>query len=117
MTIPESPNEDATPLPRALPGAFTGPVTGPLAGTVAAFSPRATVEAYQTVAWRAPGATRFDGRPANDFLARAEALVPTRIYQAPAREPQNAPAGLFTFAVGALIATVLGALLGAVLSV
>ncbi|CAL1692760.1 hypothetical protein MMB232_02942 [Brevundimonas subvibrioides] len=113
MTISEGPSEDATPTRDAFPGVFSGPLHTPAPPP----SARTVTEAYQTAAWRAPAATRFDGRPANDFLVRAEAILPTRIYRAAPPPTPDAPAGWFTFLVGACVAAVMGALLGGLLSV
>lgn len=115
VTTPEGPNEDATPVEIAHPGVFSGPLHMPAPQP----SARTVTEAYQTAAWRAPAATRFDGRPANDFLTRAEAFVPVRTYAAPASQAsiEKGPAGWLTFAVGACVAALLGALVGGILSV
>ena len=80
---------------------------------------RDAINAYQTAAWRAPSATRFDSRPANDvvandFLARAEAVSPTYVTQPVATEPM--PRWLIV-AIGAVIAAILGALVGGALAV
>lgn len=73
------------------------------------------IEAYQTAAWRAPAATRFDSRPANDFLAQAEAFAPVTIAAEPVvMEPM--PRWLVV-AIGAVVAALLGALLGGALAV
>lgn len=69
--------------------------------------------ARQTAAWRAPGATRFDSRPANDFLARADAIAPRTLYTAPAGS-EPLPRWIVV-AIGGLIAALLGALLGGAL--
>ena len=70
--------------------------------------------AYQTAAWRAPGATRFDSRPANDFLSRAEAIAPRTFAARPAgMEPMPR---WVVVAVGAMVAALLGALLGGMMS-
>ena len=113
MTISEGSSEDAAPVEIAHSGVFSGPLNTPAPPPTA----RTVTEAYQTAAWRAPPATRFDGRPANDFLARAEAILPMRIYAAPPSPAANGPAGWLTFAIGAVVAAVLGALVGGVLSV
>lgn len=69
---------------------------------------------YQAAAWRAPGPTRFDSRPANDFLARAEAVAPT--LRPPERaEVQRLPRWV-GFALGALLAALLGAIVGGMLA-
>jgi len=95
-----------------LPDVFTGPVSD----TGAAFGGPATPLRAQTSAWRSPTATRFDGRPANDFLARAEALVPMRIYRAVVAPAGPSDAGWTTFLVGAVIAGLLGGLVGGLMS-
>ena len=76
---------------------------------------RDAVNAYQTAAWRAPSVTRFDSRPANDFLARAEVITP-RAYVAQPAETDEAPRWI-VIAVGALVAALMGALLGGMMSV
>ncbi len=81
---------------------------------------RNAVEAYQAAAWRAPAATRFDGRPANDslgadFLARADAIAPRTISVEPM--PMEPMPRWLIVAIGAGIAALLGALLGGALSV
>ena len=86
------------PGPRPRSGAFRDPLT-----------------AWQTAAWRAPGATRFDGRPANDFLARADAIAPHTL-SAPPIQAEPLPRWI-TVVAGAAIAAGLGALLGAMLAV
>ena len=73
------------------------------------------LNAYQTAAWRAPGTTRFDSRPANDvrandFLARAEAIAP-RTFGAEPGEMEELPRWI-VIAVAALM----GALLGGMMS-
>ena len=74
---------------------------------------RDPLEAWQTAAWRAPGTTRFDSRPANDFLARADAIAPRTLDTAPAgSEPLPRWIGVV---MGGLIAALLGALLGGAL--
>lgn len=115
MTTPEGPSEDATPVHDAFPGVFPGPLHPPAPPS----SARTVTEACQTAAWRAPAATRFDGQPANDFLARAEAILPIRLYSARPQPTPAAPdpAGWLTFAVGAVVAALLGALVGGILSV
>ena len=113
MTISEVPSENDPLVDVARPGVFSGPLPTPVPPP----SARTLTEAHQTAAWRAPAATRFDGRPANDVLARAEAIRPTRIYRASPRPVLNVPAGWFTFTVGACVAALLGALLGGLLSV
>ncbi len=75
---------------------------------------REALEAYQTAAWRAPTATRFDGRPANDFVAGAEAISPTYVVQPVADEPM--PRWLI-IGLGAMIAAILGALVGGAMAV
>lgn len=76
---------------------------------------RDAVSAYQTAAWRAPAATRFDSRPANDFLARAEAIAPHIVSAEPVQmEPMPR---WIVIAIGAVAAALLGALLGGAMSV
>jgi hypothetical protein len=80
---------------------------------------RTALEAYQAAAWRAPAATRFDSRPANDFaandvLTRAEAVT-----------PQSTPAPMelapmprwLVVLIGAIVAAILGGLLGGALAI
>ncbi|WP_309628281.1 hypothetical protein [Brevundimonas sp.] len=76
---------------------------------------RDAVKAYQTAAWRAPSATRFDSRPANDFLSRAEAIAP-RTYAVQPAEGEELPRWLIV-AIGAVVAALMGALLGGMMSV
>lgn len=71
--------------------------------------------AYQTAAWRAPGATRFDSRPANDFLARADAIAP-RTLSARRIDPEPLPRWVI-FGFGAVVAALMGAVLGAMMAV
>jgi hypothetical protein len=75
---------------------------------------RDALTAYQAAAWRAPGATRFDGRPANDFLARADAVAPHTLSVEPL-EMEPVPRWI-VIAIGAVIAALLGALLGGAMS-
>ena len=80
---------------------------------------RNAIEAYQAAAWRAPAATRFDSRPANDFaandfLSRAEAMAPQSTPGPVEIEPM--PRWL-VIAAGGIIAAVMGALLGGALAV
>ncbi len=75
---------------------------------------RDPLAAWQTAAWRAPGTTRFDSRPANDFLARADAIAPRTLSAAPA-ESEPLPRWIIV-AIGCVIAALLGALLGGALS-
>lgn len=71
--------------------------------------------AYQTAAWRAPAANRFDSRPANDFLSRAEVIAPTTHGVEPvAAEPMP---GWIVVVIGGVIAALLGVLLGGALAV
>lgn len=82
-------------------------------------SPRKGIEAYQAAAWRAPAATRFDSRPANDFatsdfLTRAERIAPQATPGPVQMEPM--PRWLIV-AIGAAIAALLGAMLGGALAV
>ena len=76
---------------------------------------RDAVTAYQTAAWRAPGATRFDSRPANDFLSRADAIAPTTYRVQPA-EQEDIPRWIVV-AIGCVVAALLGAVLGGMMSV
>ncbi len=81
---------------------------------------RDAVSAYQTAAWRTPPATRFDGRPANDapagdFLTRAAAMTPRASLDQP-MEMESIPRWMIV-AIGAVVAAILGALLGGALSV
>jgi hypothetical protein len=81
---------------------------------------RDALTAYQTAAWRAPAATRFDGRPANDvltndFLSRADAIAPTT-YGVPPAELEDMPRWIVV-AIGCVVAALLGALLGGMMSV
>ncbi len=71
---------------------------------------RDAVAAYQTAAWRAPAATRFDSRPANDFLARADAIAPRAQLDEPI-DLEPMPRWMI-IAIGGVIAAILGALLG-----
>ncbi len=78
------------------------------------------LNAYQTAAWRAPAATRFDSRPANDvrandFLSRAEVIAPATFGVQPG-EAEEMPRWIIV-AVGAVVAALLGALLGGMMSV
>ena len=73
------------------------------------------VTAWQTAAWRAPGTTRFDSRPANDFLSRADAIAPTTYPVQPA-EIEETPRWI-VIAIGCGVAAMLGALLGGMMSV
>ena len=72
------------------------------------------VTAWQTAAWRAPAATRFDSRPANDFLARADAIAPVTFEVQP--EVEELPRWIVVV-IGAVVAALLGALLGGMMSV
>ncbi len=80
---------------------------------------RTAIEAYQAAAWRAPAATRFDSRPANDvaandFLSRADLIAP-QVTPGPVQmEPM--PRWLVVV-IGAIIAAIMGALLGGALAV
>ncbi|MCA3717331.1 MAG: hypothetical protein IM674_03660 [Brevundimonas sp.] len=80
---------------------------------------RTALEAYQAAAWRAPAATRFDSRPANDFVAndflsRADAIAP----QSTPDPMQMAPMPRWLVVlIGAIIAAVMGGLLGGALAV
>ncbi len=73
------------------------------------------LNAYQAAAWRAPSATRFDSRPANDFLARAETIAP-RTRSADPAQMEPLPRWIVV-AAGAVIAALLGALLGGAMAV
>ena len=76
---------------------------------------RDALSAYQTAAWRAPAQTRFDSRPANDFLSRAEVIAPTTYGVQPvADEPMP---GWLIVVIGGAIAALLGVLLGGALAV
>ena len=68
----------------------------------------------EPVAWRAPAATRFDGRPANDFLARADRIAPMTSRIQP--EVEDLPRWVI-FVIGAVVAALMGGLLGAVISI
>lgn len=72
------------------------------------------LSAYQTAAWRAPGQTRFDSRPANDFLSRAEVIAP-RTYSVEPPVMEEMPRWVVV-AVGAVVAALMGALLGGMMS-
>ena len=76
---------------------------------------RDALSAQQTAAWRAPAATRFDSRPANDFLSRAEVIAPTT-YSAQPAEMEEMPRWIVV-AIGAVVAALLGALMGGMMSV
>lgn len=64
------------------------------------------VNAFDAVAWRAPSAARFDGRPAND----AEVSEP-RLGEIIARMP-----GWVAVMAGGAVAALMGALVGGALS-
>ena len=70
--------------------------------------------AWQTAAWRAPEATRFDARPANDFLARADAIAPRTLSARPV-EVEPLPRWVVV-AAGAVVSALLGAFLGNLLA-
>ena len=70
------------------------------------------LSAYQTAAWRAPGQTRFDSRPANDVRSRVEVVLPTVHSINPSEEMPR----WVIIAVGAVVAAIMGALLGGMLS-
>ena len=80
---------------------------------------RTALEAYQAAAWRAPAATRFDSRPANDFVAND---VLTR---AGTVAPQSTPTPMemtpmprwLVVLIGAIVAAILGGLLGGALAI
>ncbi|WP_428151972.1 hypothetical protein [Brevundimonas sp.] len=81
---------------------------------------RDALNAYQTAAWRTPAATRFDSRPANDvrandFLSRADAIAPTTFGIQPT-EMEPLPRWIVV-AVGCVVAALMGALLGGMMSV
>ena len=73
------------------------------------------LNAYQTAAWRSPGQTRFDSRPANDFMTRAEAFTP-RTYAVQPVEMEEMPRWIVV-AIGAVVAALMGALLGGMMAV
>ncbi|MBX9707513.1 MAG: hypothetical protein K2X61_06235 [Caulobacteraceae bacterium] len=80
---------------------------------------RTAIEAYQAAAWRAPAATRFDSRPANDFaandfLTRADLIAPQSTPAPVQMEPM--PRWLVVV-IGGVIAAIMGALLGGALAV
>ncbi len=85
---------------------------------------RTAIEAYQAAAWRAPAATRFDSRPANDafsrdfgandFLSRADLIAPQSTPGPVQMEPM--PRWLVV-AIGGVISAIMGALLGGALAV
>ncbi|MDP3406438.1 MAG: hypothetical protein Q8S03_17235 [Brevundimonas sp.] len=75
---------------------------------------RDALTAYQVAAWRAPGATRFDARPANDFLARADAIAPRTLSARPV-EADPLPRWVVV-AAGAVVSALLGAVLGNLLA-
>ncbi|AQR62886.1 hypothetical protein BZG35_15405 [Brevundimonas sp. LM2] len=112
MTPTDAASEDDAAPVASRPDVFSGSVPP----AAASFPPSAAARAYRTVAWRAPTPTRFDGRPANDFLARAEAVAPLRVWRAPPPRDEATPAGWLTFGVGAVIAAVLGALVGGLMA-
>ena len=72
------------------------------------------LSAYQTAAWRSPAQTRFDSRPANDFRSRAEVIVPT-VHSIHPSVSEEMPRWVI-IAVGALVAALMGALLGGMMS-
>lgn len=76
---------------------------------------RDALNAYQTAAWRTPATTRFDSRPANDFLSRADAIAPATYSVQPA-ETEEMPRWIIV-AIGCVVAALLGALLGGMMSV
>ena len=73
------------------------------------------LNAYQTAAWRTPGVSRFDSRPANDFLSRAEAVTPRTFAVEPAMA-RRCRAG-WSSPSARVIAALMGALLGGMLAV
>lgn len=76
---------------------------------------RDAISAYQTAAWRAPAANRFDSRPANDFAIQADEVSRQAIV-AQTVEMEPMPRWLVIVA-GVLIAAVLGVLLGGMMSI
>lgn len=94
------------------PSMHSGPVRAAVARPTVV---RDAVSVYQTAAWRAPGVTRFDSRPANDFLARADAIAPRTLSAEPV-ESRPMPRWII-FAVGVVVAALLGAFLGGALAV
>lgn len=80
---------------------------------------RTAIEAYQAAAWRAPAATRFDSRPANDVAG--DAARPGLAGSAPL--PTPAPVRMepmprwLVVVIGAVIAAIMGLLLGGALAV
>ena len=72
------------------------------------------LSAYQTAAWRAPGQTRFDSRPANDVRSRVEVVLPT-VHSINPSVSEAMPRWVI-IAVGAVVAAIMGALLGGMLS-
>lgn len=80
---------------------------------------RTAIEAYQVAAWRAPAATRFDSRPANDFvsndfLTRADMITPQSTPAPVQMEPM--PRWLVVV-IGGVIAAIMGALMGGALAI
>lgn len=65
-------------------------------------------EAFDTVAWRAPSPRRFDARPANDFAWRTA--------PEPVQSSSDMPRWIVILA-GAVIAALVGALLGGMLAI
>ncbi|MCA3700263.1 hypothetical protein [Brevundimonas sp.] len=80
---------------------------------------RTALEAYQAAAWRAPAATRFDSRPANDFAANDVLIRAGTVAPQSTLDPmQMAPMPRWlVFVIGAIIAAVMGGLLGGALAV
>jgi hypothetical protein len=68
---------------------------------------RKSVDARDTVAWRAPGAARFDSRPAND----------TGVAEPTLKEMLGDLPPWLTLAAGAVAAAAMGALLGGALHI
>lgn len=66
-----------------------------------------SVDAFETVAWRPPSATRFDSRVANDIAPEAEPM---------SEMAEGVPAWL-TITLGGVIAALMGALLGGALHI
>ena len=67
---------------------------------------RKSADAFDTVAWRAPSANRFDGRPANDVVAHGASVTGT----------PTIPVWL-SVGAGAVAAAAMGALLGGALHI
>lgn len=63
-------------------------------------------DAFDSVAWRPPTASRFDARPAND---------PDMAFETPEAKPYRALPAWATVALGGAVAAALGALMGVIL--